>query len=218
MPKSGNGNMLGRYTHSWAMRSLLAATAVVLCLAPLRAQDVAAKAITVSGQVALLKDGNPWVLNEGDTVKPKQIIVTGRDGYAQFRVADGSTFEVFQNAKVTFRENYPSWTDLVQVWLGRIRVQIEHRLGANPNSVSTPTAVISVRGTIFDVVVEDEDDTTLVSVEEGLVDVQHKLKYGPVVRLNPGESIRVCRNQPLARMVDKDPAVRAGLNLSLIHI
>ena len=30
----------------------------------------------------------------GDVVEPKQIIVTGPDGYAKFQLTDGSTFEV----------------------------------------------------------------------------------------------------------------------------
>jgi hypothetical protein len=42
--------------------------------------------------------------------------------------------------------------------------------------------------------------------------VQHLLQAGSAVRLHPGESIRVFRNQPLARVVDKTPAVRAMLN------
>jgi ferric-dicitrate binding protein FerR (iron transport regulator) len=78
--------------------------------------------------------------------------------------------------------------------------------------VRTPTAVISVRGTTFDVAVEDEDDTTLVSVDEGQVIVRHLLKPGPERVLNPGESIRIFRNQPLAaRLVDKGSAIRGVL-------
>ena len=120
-------------------------------------------------------------------MQPRQIIITGPDGFAVFQVSDGSTFEVFPNARVVFRENYGSWRDLLDVLLGRVKVHIQ-KLGGQPNynRVRTPTAVISVRGTIFDVAVEDEDDTTLVSVEEGQVGVQHLLKPGPERILNPG--------------------------------
>ena len=188
--------------------SLLAA--LVVCLTPLAAQDVA-RVVELSGQVSVLKDSSPVPLFAGGAVSPKQVILTGPDGYAKFQIGDGSTFEVFPNGRVTFRDSF-SWTELVEVWLGRIRVQVEHRNGPNHKSVSTPTALISVRGTVFDVVVEDSDDTTLVSVEEGLVDVQHQLRAGAAVRLHPGESIRVFRNQPLAHVVDKTPAIRAVLN------
>jgi hypothetical protein len=193
-------------------RWLLLAAACVGC-APLYAQSGAAKVITLNGQVSVLRDDIPWVLNVGDAVQPRQIIVTGPDGFAVFQVSDGSTFEVFPNARVIFRENFGSWKDLLDMVLGRVKVHIQ-KLGGQPNynRVRTPTAVISVRGTIFDVVIEDEDDTTLVSVEEGQVSVQHLLKPGPERILNEGDSIRVYRNQPLALAdVDKNSAVRAVL-------
>lgn len=182
------------------------------CL-PTYAQSGAAKLVTLNGQVSVLRDDSPWVLNVGDSVQPRQIIVTGPDGYALFQVSDGSTFEVFPNARVVFRENPGSWRDMLDLLLGRVKVHIQ-KLGGQPNynRVRTPTAVISVRGTIFDVAIEDEDDTTLVSVEEGQVGVQHLLKPGPERILNPGESIRVFRNQALAQAtVDHDSLIRNAL-------
>jgi hypothetical protein len=81
---------------------------------------------------------------------------------------------------------------------------IQHLPGvANPNNVTSPTAVISVRGTVFEVIVEDLDGTTLVSVEEGLVQVHHRMQPGPDKNLNPGDSVRVFPNQPLAKVVDR---------------
>ena len=57
--------------------------------------------------------------------------------------------------------------------------------------VMTPTAVISVRGTTFDVSVSDDDETTLVEVEEGQVEVQHALlPRGNAKVLSPGETLR----------------------------
>jgi hypothetical protein len=180
---------------------------------PLHAESGAAKVITLNGQVSVLRDNSPWVLNLGDAVQPRQIIITGPDGFAVFQVSDGSTFEVFPNARVVFRENPGSWRDLLDILLGRVKVHIQ-KLGGQPNynRVRTPTAVISVRGTVFDVAIEDEDDTTLVSVEEGQVGVQHLIKPGPERILSEGESLRVFRNQPLAAApVDKSPAIRAFL-------
>src|SRR5438046_4906707 len=43
------------------------------------------------------------------TLFRSQIIVTGAEGYAVFQVADGSTFEVFQNSRVVFRDNPGNW-------------------------------------------------------------------------------------------------------------
>jgi|HubBroStandDraft_1064217.scaffolds.fasta_scaffold05763_2 hypothetical protein len=187
--------------------------AACIYVVPILAESGAAKVITLNGQVSVLRDDSPWVLNVGDSVQPRQIIITGPDGFAVFQVSDGSTFEVFPNARVVFRENAGSWRDLLDVLLGRVKVHIQ-KLGGQPNynRVRTPTAVISVRGTVFDVAVEDEDDTTLVSVEEGQVGVQHLLKPGPERILNEGESIRVYKNQALAQSdVDKSSVIREML-------
>ena len=186
---------------------------VCSCCAPIYAESGAAKVVTLTGQVSVLRDNSPWVLNVGDSVQLRQVIVTGPDGFAVFQVSDGSTFEVFPNARVIFRENGSSWRDLLDVLLGRVKVHIEKPGGQpNYNRVRTPTAVISVRGTIFDVAVEDEDATTLVSVEEGQVVVEHLLKPGPERVLNQGEWIRVYKNQALAaQTVDKSSYVRNAL-------
>jgi hypothetical protein len=202
--------MFSRRLYRTALPLLCAACIYIV---PIHAESGAAKVITLNGRVSVLRDDSPWALNLGDSVQPRQIVITGPDGYAVFQVSDGSTFEVFPNARVIFRENAGSWRDLLDVLLGRVKVHIQ-KLGGQPNynRVRTPTAVISVRGTVFDVAVEDADDTTLVSVEEGQVGVQHLLKPGPERILNQGESIRVYRDQPLAQAaVDKNSIIREVL-------
>jgi len=170
----------------------------------------------MTGQVSVLHDDVPWALNAGDMIRPQQIVVTGPDGYADFQLADGSHFEVFPNSRAIFRNNPGDWHDLLDLLIGKVKVEIE-KLGGQPNhnKVRTPTAVISVRGTVFDVDVEDEDATTLVLVEEGQVEVRHLLKPGDSRLLNEGEWIRVFKNQPLAlKVIDRGAvmqrAMRAG--------
>ena len=167
----------------------------------------AAKLIHMTGQVSEIRGTGTWALNVGDFIEPQHVIVTGPDGSAIFQVADGSTFEVFPNSKAVFRETMGDWRDLLRIWLGHVRVEIQHLGGQpNPNKVRTATAVISVRGTIFDVTVEDQDGTTLVLVEEGRVQVQHLLQPGAPVYLERGEYLEVFWNQPLAaRKVDHGP-------------
>jgi hypothetical protein len=160
--------------------------------------ESAAKVTQLSGRVSILKDSTEWALHIGSVVAVKQVIVTGADGFAVLQVSDGSTFEVYPNSRVIFRDNPANWKDLLNLLLGRVKVHIQ-RLGGQPNynKVKTPTAVISVRGTVFDVVVEDEA-STLVSVEEGQVEVRHSLL--PSTKLvNAGEYLRVYRDQPLAQ-------------------
>jgi len=168
--------------------------------------DGAARLLNFTGQLSVLRAGNgyAWALNTGDMVKPQETVVTGADGWGLFQIADGSKFEVYPNSRVVFRATPNSWIDLLEVWLGKVRVQIEHQGGLpNNNNVRTPTAVISVRGTIFIVEVEAQTETTLVQDEEGVVVVRHILRPSEKV-LNPGEYVRVYKNEPIAKaLIDK---------------
>jgi hypothetical protein len=200
--------MLRRFTLVRSVQTLLLAASLMVWLTPVLAQDMAAaKAVTLVGDVSCLKDGpagNKWALNQGETVQARWIVKTGKDGYAKFLVSDGSTFEVFPDSEVTFRQDPGNWTHLLNVWIGHIKVMIQHLPGvANPNNVTSPTAVISVRGTVFEVVVEDLTGTTFVSVDEGLVQVHHRMQPGNDKFLNPGDSVRVFPNQPLAKAFDR---------------
>ena len=197
--------------------SLLAIMTSVVCLGQgyfSDSADYAAKALTVTGQVSVLKDFQPWAVSQGDVVQVQQRIVTGPDGHALFQVNDGSTFEVFPNSNVIFRKNPPNWRDLIDVLLGKVRVHIEH-LGTipNPNRVLTPVAVISVRGTIFDITVNEDDETTDVEVEDGTVEVRHALLGGNMAVVNSGETFRVYRNEPIALRMDKGNAARQALRI-----
>ncbi|MBK5290264.1 MAG: FecR domain-containing protein [Acidobacteriia bacterium] len=215
--------LLGR--NRWTMGWLLTAALGMVCSAqqqqfgPAMAtpENTAATVVSMAGQVSLLRDNSPraepWALNTGDVVRQRQVVVTGSDGTAIFQVNDGSTFQVYPNSRVTFRNN-PNWKDLLDVWIGRVKVHIQRWGGQpNPSRIHTPTAVITVRGTTFDVE-SDADESTLVSVEEGQVDVRHRLIMQEQPRLlNQGEEIRVYKNVPLAKArLDKGGLVQRGMN------
>lgn len=186
------------------------------------AEDAAATAKVVNGRVSVLRDLREWAIDVGDKVKPQETIVTGRDGRALFEVSDGSRIEVFPNSKFVFRKNAGNWRDLMDLMLGRVRVYIEHNGNTpNPNKVLTPTAVISVRGTIFDITVNDENEATLVEVQEGIVDVSHALLGSNIKRtLRAGESIIVYKNEQIAKKLDKGNIakvlMRAGFDAAAI--
>src|ERR1700733_10924299 len=188
--------------------ALLVLAAAPTCLAQLFpvSQDAAAKVITMTGEVSVLKDSQPWALNVGDSIQAQQAIITGPDGYAKFQTSDGSTFEVYPNSNIIFRKNPGSLHDLLDLFVGRVKIHIQRFGGQpNPNRVMTPTAVISVRGTIFDVSINDDDETTIVSVDEGSVEVRHALKPGSPKIVNAGESLHIYKDEPLAKSaIDKN--------------
>ena len=70
-----------------------------------------------------------------------------------------------------------------------------------------------MRGTIFDVQIEDTDATTLVLVEEGLVSVRHALIPTSTPKmLSQGEYLRVYKTQPIAKSnFDKGSALKRAL-------
>jgi hypothetical protein len=195
---------------------LLVLTAVV-CLGqflPSDAGTYAARVVTLTGQVSVMRDFQPWALSAGDSIQVTQRIVTGPDGHALLQVSDGSTIEVYPNSTFVFRQNPGNWRDLIDVFLGKVRVHIEH-LGTtpNPNRVLTPVAVISVRGTTFDVTVNDDDESTIVEVEDGTVEVRHALLSGNTAVLNAGEVFRIYRDEPIAQRMDKGNAARQALRI-----
>lgn len=197
---------MNRRSHMLTTRTLSLAAALILTVSGALAQDSSARVIQQTGQVSISDGGYFKALSVGDTIKIRQLIVTGPDGYAKFEVnSDRSTFEVFGNSKVFFRDVPGAWDNLLNVVIGRIKVFIQHAPGIpNPNRVTSPTAVISVRGTIFDVVVEDLDGTTFVAVDDGVVDVRNTTAAGPAVTLRQHDSVRVYPGQPLVgRQVDR---------------
>jgi len=169
------------------------------------ATDGAAKLVAMTGQVSVLRDGEPWAMHVNDYVQPMQVIVTGDNGSGMFKVADGSTFEVFPNSKVYFRANRGNWDDLLELILGKIKVQIEHLGGVpNGNKVHTPTAVISVRGTTFDVEYDPDKEYTTVTDEDGSVEVARATRLNDKKILHANESIVVYKNEPLGKSgIDK---------------
>jgi hypothetical protein len=209
MKRSGT-ILAGGVVQKW-LGALLMLAAACTCSAQFfpKSSDDAAKVVSLTGEVSALRDSQPWSLNVGDLVQTQQVILTGPDGYAKFQTSDGSSFEVYPSSNVIFRKNPGSLQDLLDLFVGRVKIHIQ-RLGGqpNPNRIMTPTAVISVRGTTFDVSTNDDDGTTIVSVEEGSVEVRHALKPGSPKIVNAGESLHVYRDQPLAQsVIDKNELI-----------
>ncbi len=212
--------MLRHYLTTRTLWTLLAPAALSLCLhaappMPCPAQGTAV-VVGLTGQVSVMR-GNAVALFQGDKIKRQETIVTGHEGYAKFvvwaPVPPCSSFEVFPDSKVVFHDNPTNtYKDLLNVFIGRVKVFIEHLNGPNYNSVTTPTAVISVRGTVFDVVVEDEDGTTLVTVDEGRVEVMNTTAAGETPILDPGDSIRIYPRQRLhGHVVNHDEILQRAM-------
>ncbi|GAC1701020.1 MAG: hypothetical protein NVS9B4_03580 [Candidatus Acidiferrum sp.] len=126
----------------------------------------------------------------GEQLPPGTILDTG-SGKLLLRLADGS--EVMVRTHTRLQVQQPSLTDpsYFQLLLGRIRALVNKRTGgALPFELGTPSAVIAVRGTQFDVEVNPHD-VTEVDVVDGLVEVYGRNAARESVLLEPGFSTRV---------------------------
>src|ERR1700731_3796529 len=125
----------------------------------------------------------------GEQLPPGTTLDTG-SGRLLLRLSDGS--EVIVRAHTKLHVQQPSLNDpsYFQLLLGRIRALVNKRTGgAVPFELGTPSAVIAVRGTQFDVEVNSRN-VTEVDVVDGLVEVYGRNAAGSVL-LEPGFSTRV---------------------------
>jgi FecR protein len=126
----------------------------------------------------------------GEQLPPGTILDTG-SGRLLLRLSDGS--EVIIRAHTRLQVEQPSLADpsYFQLLLGRIRALVNKRTGGTvPFELGTPSAVIAVRGTQFDVEVNSHN-VTEVDVVDGVVEVHGRNAIGGSVLLEPGFSTRV---------------------------
>jgi len=170
-----------------------------------------ARIATLTGRVSVERAGGElWALMPGQTLTAGQVVVTGPDGYAELELSDHSQIEVFPNSRLIFQANRFNWRDLLDLYLGKIRLNIQHLSNEDaPYRVTTPTAVISIRGTALDVDVASPEET-VVRVETGSVRVRHRLLPGKEVIVESGQSVLVVADTPLAAAKFAVPILAIG--------
>jgi ferric-dicitrate binding protein FerR (iron transport regulator) len=105
--------------------------------------------------------------------------------------SDESEILVQPHTRLILRAPQPGNWDTLQILLGKVRAFIRKRTGgAPPFQMGTPSAVIAVRGTRFDVEVNGRG-VSEIDVFEGLVEVGSAMLPGVSVLVSPGMSTRV---------------------------
>jgi hypothetical protein len=124
-------------------------------------------------------------------VLPPDTTVNTDDGRLLLRLTDGSDILVRPHTKLVLKQPETSGWKYFQILVGRVRTSIQKHLGGTPAfQIGTPSAVISVRGTKFDVEV-DRRGFTEVDVEEGVVELEGLSGRGESVMITAGFSSRV---------------------------
>jgi hypothetical protein len=131
----------------------------------------------------------------GEVLPPGTLLET-RNGRLLLRLSDGSQVLIRAHTRLLVQQPDPADRSYFQLLLGRIRVFINKQTGgAGPFQLGTPSAVITVRGTVFDVEV-NQRQVTEVDVFEGLVEVHGLGVSGESVLIEPGFSTRVGIDTP----------------------
>ncbi len=180
------------------MRKVIFALILVLLPAALWAQS----AMRVSSMVGPVEwkaaTGRTFkVLNESSQViQVGDQIRTGSGAQLILQVPDGSYMVVSENSTLTVEDFWSgNLRSLMNLMVGQVRFYIQ-RLGGRPNPyrVTTPTALIAVRGTVFDVIV-DEARNAEVRCLEGRVTVENVALQNREVILDQGFKTLVRPNE-----------------------
>jgi ferric-dicitrate binding protein FerR (iron transport regulator) len=175
------------------MRKALLLTLLLLLPSAIWAQ-VGLRVSSVTGSVewraASGKNFRP--LTASQPVQVGDEVRTGPDAQLILEVPDGSYMVVSENSKLVVEDFWSGdLRSLMNLMVGKVRFYIQ-RFGGRPNPyrVTTPTALIAVRGTTFDVIV-DEAQMAEVRCLEGRVAVEAVGLPNREVILEPGRKTLV---------------------------
>lgn len=193
---------------------LLGVNAVFSGTGTLQAQElISAKVLSIEGQVEIRRStGNQLQARKiafkvEDKLTAGDTIVTGRNGRLVLGLSDGSQAVIASQTTVVIQNLTQSPRTLFNVLRGKTRIHIE-KLGGQPNPyrVNTPTAVIAVRGTVFDVLVGENE--TQVFLHEGEVAVTNMRLPNQPVLLSAGQMTRIM----VQSLPNPPSAFKAGRN------
>ncbi|HEY2389800.1 MAG TPA: FecR family protein [Candidatus Angelobacter sp.] len=143
------------------------------------------------GKVSIQLPAQAFSAPSRGQVLPPDTTVSTQEGRLLLKLSDGSDVLVRPYTKLLLKQPETSGWKYFQLLLGRVRTQIQKRIGGSPAfQIGTPSAVISVRGTKFNVEV-DRRGFTEVDVDEGVVELEAATGRGEAVIITAGFSSRV---------------------------
>jgi hypothetical protein len=175
--------------------------------------STSAKVIELKGDVQVQLPSQTLVPASREMSLPAGSSVTTKKGSALLRLQDGSEVLVKSNSSVLLKSPEDGEHHYFDLLLGKIRAAVKKRLQGAPSfRLGTPTAVITVRGTQFEVDV-NKNSSTNVTVYEGVVEVIGIGYTGQPILLGPGYMLNVPRtgvpSRP-QRTIEMDDRLQRG--------
>jgi hypothetical protein len=179
-------------TMLWLLLGTVFATAQEPQNAPMSAPFAGATISDFKGRIAIQLPGHGLATPSRGLVLPAETLISTEDGGRMLlRLSDGSDLLVRSNTRLVLKTPEPGAWRYIQLMIGHVRAEIQKRLGGAPGfQIGTPSAVISVRGTSFDVEV-NRTGITEVDVHEGVVQLDSAKGFGESVLIRAGYSSRV---------------------------
>lgn len=159
---------------------------------PMNAPFAGATVSDFKGRISVQLPGHGFSAPSRGLVLPAETLISTEDGGRMLlRLSDGSDLLVRSNTRLVLKQPEAGTWRYLQLLMGRVRAEIQKRLGGAPGfQIGTPSAVISVRGTSFDVEV-NRTGITEVDVHEGVVQLDSAKGMGESVLVRAGFSSRV---------------------------
>lgn len=182
------------------MKKILPVLLLTLLPSVLWAQKSLVVSVPPMGKVEMRTVAGNGFVPMTNTVRQVQVgdqIRTGGGASVTLQLPDGSYMVVHENTTLTIKDftAKPDVRSMVDLVVGRVRFWVSTIGGIpNPYRVQTPTALIAVRGTTFDVIVDELKNTEVrcleghVTVETaGMNDREVLLEAGRKTLVRPGE-------------------------------
>ena len=179
-------------TMLWVLLCTMFAAAQEPQNAPMKAPFAGATVSDFKGIISIQLPGHGLATPSRGLVLPAETLISTEDGGRMLlRLSDGSDLLVRSNTRLVLKAPEPGTWRYLQLMIGHVRAEIQKRLGGAPGfQIGTPSAVISVRGTSFDVEV-NRTGITEVDVHEGVVQLDSAKGMGESVLIRAGYSSRV---------------------------
>ncbi len=122
--------------------------------------------LNVANEVNALEGPKPGIVTTGDVIFQNEVIETGQGATAEFRFADETVFAMSQNSKIKLDEFVydPAGKGIGKLAVTAIVGSFRFVSGKVPKdniSIDTPQGSIGVRGTVFDLYVAENGDTSI---------------------------------------------------------
>ncbi|HEY3055786.1 MAG TPA: FecR domain-containing protein [Thermoanaerobaculia bacterium] len=182
----------------------LVASLVALCIAGSAAAQTAVdyRFDDVKRKVVLTKAKQELRVEKGQHAQSGDKVQTGWFSYALIAAERyRARFEIFSSTDVQLASGTPGV--ILSLERGRIRAAFDKIVGNEPRVVQTPGALLAVRGTKYDVEVDNAGRTT-VDVWEGTVEVRSRLLAEPMLVHAGQESVFGRREPPKVQPMPDD--------------